>query len=150
MKKMEPDTIFHKVETAIECLNRGQIRSYSRLMAQIETEIGELEAEITEARKKHGPEPTELTKKGRSFISQALNNWGLISVRSWVEEACDEIDRLTTKREHLLEKVALQGKEADNMRHVLDGVKCIVDKALTGESKDKTVELTIKPMKNQC
>jgi len=53
--------------------------------------IGELQAELAEARKK--PEPTEFTKKGRAFISQVLNNWGLISVRTWVIEACDEIDR---------------------------------------------------------
>ena len=60
-------------------------------------------------------EPTEFTEKGRAFIQQVLNNWGLISVRSWVTEACAEIDRLTTKREHLLEKVALQSKEIDRL-----------------------------------
>jgi len=60
-------------------------------------------------------EPGEFTKKGRAFISQVLNNWGLISVRSWVIEACAEIDRLTTKRDHLLEKVALQEKEIERL-----------------------------------
>ncbi|MBE3088568.1 MAG: hypothetical protein IMZ61_14095 [Planctomycetes bacterium] len=49
----------------------------------------------SEARKK--PEPGEFMKKGRAFISQALNSWGLISVRMWVIEACDEIDRLTAE-----------------------------------------------------
>ena len=61
------------------------------------------------------PEPTEFTEKGRAFISQVLNNWGLVSVRSWVIEACAEIDRLAAKREHLLEKVALQEKEIERL-----------------------------------
>jgi len=57
----------------------------------------------------------KFTEKGRAFISQVLNNWGLVSVRSWVIEACAEIDRLAAKREHLLEKVALQEKEIERL-----------------------------------
>ena len=53
---------------------------------------------------KKKPEPGEFTEKGRAFISQVLNNWGLISVREWVREACDIIDRMTAENKTFREK----------------------------------------------
>jgi len=71
--------------------------------------IEQLEAELAEVRKKS--EPTEFTKEliklGYYLSVEHNDNYG----QGVCERACAEIDLLTTKREHLLEKVALQAKE---------------------------------------
>ena len=64
----------------------------------------------SEARKK--PEPTdELKQLGNYLCLEHNDNYG----QGVCERACAEIDRLTTKREHLLEKVALQEKEIERL-----------------------------------
>ena len=78
----------------------------------------------------------KFTEKGRAFIQQVLNNWGLISVRTWVMEACAEIDRLTAKREHLLEKVALQGKEIERLTAENEHLERLASEALGGSVKE--------------
>jgi len=90
---MEPETLFGKIEAAIEFLNQGMPKPYSVLMAQIETEIEELQAKLAETRKKL--EPTELTKEHWRWLA-SFN-----SPEPWwanrFSECLKEIDRLTAE-----------------------------------------------------
>ena len=75
------------------------------------------------------PEPMEFTRKCRGRIKRDsilvndtrnmnMSMFRVISIEALnhLGKACDEIDRLTAKREHLLEKVALQSKEIERLK----------------------------------
>jgi len=97
---------------------------------EAEERNSKLQAELAEARKK--PEPTEFTKirranaelllakypRNETASQSELNEYVLLDateVADMIFEDCDIIDRLEEKREHLLEKVALQSKEIDRL-----------------------------------
>ena len=82
-------------------------------------EVALIEAAILESE----PEPGEFTEELRKICEEEKLDPEPFLQIELVLEACDRIDRLSIKREHLLEKAALSEKEIDRLNAELSFTK---------------------------